>query len=46
MNVYVLNQEFQSVGIVDVFNSFLWTDRYYECGDFEIYTEANQDILD
>ena len=46
MNVYVLNQEFQSVGIVDVFNSFLWTDRYYEYGDFEIYTEANQDILD
>lgn len=46
MSVFVLNQEFQSVGIVDVFNSFLWTDRYYECGDFEIYTEANSKILE
>lgn len=46
MNVFVLDTNFQSVGVVDVFNSFLWTDRYYKYGDFEIYTEANAEILE
>lgn len=46
MSVFVLDTNFQSVGVVDVFNSFLWTDRYYKYGDFEIYTEANAEILE
>lgn len=46
MNVFVMDREFQSVGVIDVFNSFLWTDRYYKYGDFEIYTEANAEILE
>lgn len=46
MNVFVLDTTFQSVGVIDVFNSFLWTDRFYKYGDFEIYTEANAEILE
>lgn len=46
MNVFVLNKEFQSVGLVDVFKSFLWTDRYNQFGDFEIYTEANKSVME
>ena len=46
MNVFVLNKEFQSVGVVDIFKSFLWTDRYNQFGDFEIYTEANKSVME
>jgi hypothetical protein len=44
----VLNTNFEAVGIIDVYRSFIWTDRYNECGDFEIslgirdYTECIQ----
>lgn len=37
------NGTFESVGIVDSFESFIWTDRYNTCGDFEIYTSASVD---
>ena len=40
MEVLVLNTEFESVAIIDTFESLIWTDRYYEAGDFEIYTAA------
>lgn len=36
MEAIVLNTDLEAVGIVDVYKSFIWTDRYNECGDFEI----------
>lgn len=45
MEVLVLNTEFESVAIIDTFESLIWTDRYYEAGDFEIYTAASTDML-
>ena len=45
MEVLVLNTEFESVAIVDTFESLIWTDRYYEAGDFEIYTAATKEML-
>ena len=45
MEVLVLNTEFESVAIIDTFESLIWTDRYYEAGDFEIYTAATTDML-
>lgn len=32
----VLNKRFEAVSILDSFESFIWTDRYYEAGDFEL----------
>ncbi len=32
----VLNKNFEAVSILDSFESFIWTDRYYEAGDFEL----------
>lgn len=36
MVLWVLNDKYESIDIIDTFNSLIWTDRYYECGDFEL----------
>ncbi len=45
MEVLVLNTEFEAVSLIDTFESLIWTDRYYEAGDFEIYTAATTEML-
>ena len=45
MNIYVLNTSLNRVGIVDVFSSVIWTNRYYSCGDFELYLRATPNLL-
>ena len=34
MDLYVLDKEFNTLGLLDQFDSFIWTDRYNEAGDF------------
>lgn len=46
MDLIVLNTNLDAVSIVDVYESFIWTDRYYEYGDFELYTSMTESILD
>lgn len=41
----VLDKEFRAVGILDTYKSFIWTDRYASCGDFEIYLSASEKML-
>jgi len=36
MEVYLLNSDLEIIGVLDTFLSLIWTDRYWECGDFEI----------
>jgi hypothetical protein len=45
MDVLVMDTSFQGVGILDVYESLIWTDRFDECGDFEIYTPVNTAML-
>lgn len=45
MEILTLNQEFETVSIMDTFESLIWTDRYSYAGDFEIYTPANRNII-
>lgn len=45
MELVIYNTDFVIVGIVDVFKSFIWTDRYNKCGDFEFYTNVTMDLL-
>lgn len=40
-----MDTNFKMVSVLDVFVSFIWTDRYYEYGDFELYTRVSTDIL-
>jgi len=45
MELLILDTNLQSVDVLDTFKSLIWTDRFLECGDFEIYTAANAAIL-
>jgi len=46
MELYILNQEFQVLTVIDAFESFIWTDRYNAYGDFELYLAVQSDILE
>ena len=46
MDLRILDTNLNNVVILDVYNSFIWTDRYYEYGDFEIYTAMDPTLLD
>lgn len=37
MKIWLLDKNLCSVKVIDVYKSFIWTDRYNEKGDFEIY---------
>jgi hypothetical protein len=41
MELIVLNTDFIAVSTVSVFKSLIWTDRYQECGDFELCVDAS-----
>lgn len=36
MDLYVLNTNFQMIGMIDDYESIIWTTRYFEPGQFEI----------
>lgn len=38
MNIEILSTNFTRLHYLDIFKSFIWTERYCESGDFEIYT--------
>jgi len=41
MNIHVLDQSFNLVGVIDDYVSVIWRPAYYEIGDFELYLNAN-----
>lgn len=45
MNIVAYGPDFAPVGIIDVFESLIWTDRYYAAGDFELYTSMSADMV-
>lgn len=40
LDLLVMDTDFTVISVVDTYESLIWTDRYRECGDFEIYTAA------
>lgn len=42
-NIYVLDQEFNLIGLVDEYVSTIWTSSYSDIGDFELYLGATKD---
>lgn len=46
MNIYVLNQLFNVIGIIDEYISVIWTTKYFTYGDFELYVSADTDLLE
>jgi len=41
MNIFILNEEFQKVALVQAFESFFWVERYNSIGEFELYLPAD-----
>lgn len=44
MDIWLLNKKLEAVSLIDGFESFIWTDRFWEAGDFELYLSAQTDI--
>lgn len=45
MEFLVLNTDFEAIAVIDTYESMIWTDRYNECGDFEIKFAMDNSIL-
>lgn len=44
-NISVMDTDFNIVGVLDYYESFIWTDRFRTPGDFEIYTPVDSKFL-
>ena len=44
--IYILDTDLKAIGIIDDYKSLIWTPRYFEPGDFEIYTNASEKTLE
>lgn len=45
MLLRLLNTDLDSVSMVEIYESLIWTERYQEYGDFELYAPVTSDIL-
>lgn len=41
MEIYLLDEKLEKKEIIDEYKSFIWTERYNKCGDFELYISKN-----
>lgn len=46
MELLVLNTAFESIAVVDTYESLIWTDRYNAYGDFEIFFAMDTSLLE
>lgn len=46
MDFRILNTDFQQIDTVDQYESIIWTIRFVESGDFELYTPVNERLLE
>lgn len=41
MQIYIMDKDFNTIGAIKVFNTLIWTRRYYEDGVFEFHTSVD-----
>ena len=46
MDFYVYDTNLNAVGIIDNYMSVIWTLRYNDIGDFEMYIKSNREIIE
>ena len=46
MELFIIDNEFRSLYNIDVFESFIWTERYNGYGNFEFYTPVSDTMMD
>ena len=37
----IMNSSFEKIGLIDDYTSFIWSTRYYACGDFELCVDVS-----
>lgn len=45
ININVLDTDFNIIGVIDTYESFIWTDRFKNYGDFELYSGVDSNLL-
>lgn len=45
MDLFILDTNFDAVSVIDSYESLIWTGRYNEYGDFELYTPVRSELL-
>lgn len=45
-NLYILNQSFNIIGVIDDYTSIIWRPAYYDIGDFEVYLSASSKAIE
>lgn len=45
MDIVILNASLETVKVLDAFESFIWTERFSEYGDFELYLPMEPDVF-
>lgn len=45
MELRIVGTDFQDLGVIDSYESLIWTERYRECGDFELCTSLAHDYI-
>ena len=46
MKIIVMDSDFTNLAVLDSFDSLIWTERYWECGDFELVVGATKENID
>lgn len=45
MDLLLLDSNFETVTVIDIYKSLIWTDRFKECGEFELYIPLEHPII-
>ena len=43
-DIFVLDKNLDAITVIDTYDSMIWTDRYQECGDFELYLPMSKEL--
>jgi len=45
MNIVVINDNYEMIEVIDYYESLIWTERFFEAGDFELYLLADSNVF-
>lgn len=46
MEIYVFNKDLDTIGLIDNYQSVIWTTRFFDTGDFELYLPVSMDLIE
>ena len=46
MDIHILDDSFNLVGVIDTYTSLIWRPAYYDVGDFELYLDASTENVE